>query len=216
MASQHAPGIASISFAFLTLFLIFCLSPSAFADPVIVDGNFLFNFTADFDTPLAFKGTIDSPIPINANRVVTNLLLPGLTNWEVILSLVLNDRSPLGVPDIVTVSGRAKHINDNPDDGQHTPADTFEFSATFSGGPPPGIALIPAAGGSGIIFHIPHFDLYSLNADLTLAPGDRNDIAAYSLQIEGMHISPEPNSLLLWGTAMAGVGLALWRRRRQN
>jgi MYXO-CTERM domain-containing protein len=42
------------------------------------------------------------------------------------------------------------------------------------------------------------------------------DAAGISLEVTA-HVVPEPTTLLLWGTTMAGLGLAArWRRRRQN
>jgi hypothetical protein len=38
----------------------------------------------------------------------------------------------------------------------------------------------------------------------------------WSTQITELDVVPEPTTLLLWGTSMAGLGLALWRRRRQS
>jgi hypothetical protein len=38
----------------------------------------------------------------------------------------------------------------------------------------------------------------------------------WSTQITELDVVPEPTTLLLWGTSMAGLGLTLWRRRRQS
>jgi hypothetical protein len=130
MVSPYKAGIVAVGL----VFLIASLSSAALAVPILVGPGVGVDFTPGFDTPLAFAGSIESSIPVGGSRVATNLLLGGLVNWEVILSLVINDRSPSGLPDIVAVSGRAKHINNMPDNGQHQNADVFEFSATFAGG----------------------------------------------------------------------------------
>ncbi len=169
------------------------------------------------DTPTTLAFTLAGGA-VNSSGAATppNQTVPGLANWQVSgLNIGIFDLSPGGQPDLVIVTGQAVHTNNMPDDGMHAAAGAFGFTATFTGGPPPGIAFVPIGGG-GQTDHSPHFDLYSLSADLARTPVNANDIASWNLEVRGEHVVPEPTTFLLWGTSMAGLGLARWRRRKQK
>ena len=200
----------------LLLVSIVGLSKEGLCDPIPIGGignNFGWDVTAD--TPLNLGGTLIGGPVIGNGATPPNLILPGLTNWKVTVTASVANMAP-GAPDIVQITGNAVHINNNPDDGEHQDALSFAFSASFAGGPPPGIALGPL-GGFGCAVHVPHQDCYTLSADLQRNAANPNSIALVSLAIRGQHIPqaiPEPSTLLVLAGALAGVSWFSWWRRR--
>ena len=78
-------------------------------------------------------------------------------------------------------------------------------NASFAAPAGPGFVQI---GGAASVAHTPHFDAYSLSYRNVFGGGTEST---------GHHVVPEPATLLLWGTTMAGLGLgARWRQRRRK
>lgn len=87
------------------------------------------------------------------------------------------------------------------------PATFLVPNANFAAPAGPGFVQI---GGAVAVAHTPHFDEYSLSYRNVFGGGTE-------FEFTGHHVVPEPTTLLLWGTTMAGLGLATrWRRRKQN
>jgi hypothetical protein len=59
-------------------------------------------------------------------------------------------------------------------------------------------------------------NLLATSVTTPLVFGFRNDPGFLHLDDVAVNPVPEPTTLLLFGTTMAGIGLARWRRRRQN
>jgi hypothetical protein len=110
--------------------------------------------------------------------------------------------------DTLAISGNARHLR-GPLGDPHGAGSTFDFSLAASGPLDQSMSFA----------HDTHRDDFSAMLNSTFdATG--NKITGYAFVLTGVHVPapiPEPTTLLLWGTTMAGLGLtARWRRRRQN
>ncbi len=79
-------------------------------------------------------------------------------------------------------------------------------NADFAAPAGPGFVQI---GGAVDVAHTPHFDEYALSYRNVVGGGTE-------FEFTGHHVVPEPTTLLLWGTAMAGFGVIRWRKRSQR
>jgi hypothetical protein len=86
------------------------------------------------------------------------------------------------------------------------PATFLVPNADFAAPAGPGFVQI---GGAVAVAHAPHFDEYSLSYRNVFGGGTE-------FEFTGHHVIPEPATLLLFGTTMAGLGLARWRQRRRR
>src|SRR4030095_10328709 len=128
-----------------------------------------------------------------------------------------------GASDTLVIAGNSKHLR-GPVGDPHGQGKVFTFN--FNTGPignlPPGLKNPPPQ--AIVHAHGNHRDEFQATLAFTTAarPNVANaaDILSYSFEVTGVHVPvaavPEPTTLLLWGTAITGLGFAARRRQRSQ
>lgn len=142
--------------------------------------------------------------------------------WLVNVNQLRETDGGAGVNDTLVISGNAQHLR-GPVGDPHGLGSTFAFS--FDTGPLNIGTLLPGPKSAPVqsmpFAHDGHRDEFQGTLAFTTAARTANvaDITSYSFAVTGVHVPepiPEPTTLLLWGTTMAGLGLtARWRQRRR-
>lgn len=165
---------------------------------------------AGADTPSTFVAEISGG-PVIAPFFQT-ARVQGTLDWDFVLQPISLFDSPNG--DNLAVTGSLRHVNNNPDDGEHARAEAFIFQVSFGFSAPPNplIALFPVGGG-GFTDHPPHSDMFALSGE-----GGRmgNQITSWSATVRGTHVQtpiPEPSTLVLLGGGVISWLCCAWRRR---
>jgi hypothetical protein len=164
---------------------------------------------AGVDTPTLFVAEISGG-PVVAPFFQT-APVQGTRDWDFVLQGISLFDGPNG--DNLSVTGSLRHVNNNPDDGEHARAEAFVFQVSFGfiAPPSPLIALFPVGGG-GFRDHLPHGDMFVLFGE-----GARtgNQITSWSATIRGTHEPtpiPEPSTLVLLGAGVVSFLCRAWRR----
>lgn len=176
------------------LFLFLSFSAVAYADPITL--------TQDFK-PLTGVATISSGAILVSSVGVESLLAQN-ANWTLSVNIKLVNDATLG--DMISLEGTMEHGNNNPDDGQHQNAAVFKFTVMIK----PEDKLFPPK--VFTVNHLPHLDRYTVTADIKRT---LNQIDSWKIEIKGEHTVPEPTSMFLLGTGLAGVAIKM-RKRLKN
>jgi hypothetical protein len=177
------------------LFLCLSFTAVAYADPITI--------TQDFK-PLTAVATISGGA-ILVSTVGVEAFVVQNANWTLSVDIKLVNDANLG--DMISIDGTMRHLNNLPDDGQHQNAAEFKFSITIK----PGDNEFPPKVFTGN--HLPHLDRDTVTADIKRTG---NQIDSWKIEIKGEHIAtPEPTSMFLLGTGLAGVALKV-RKRFKN
>lgn len=176
------------------LFLCLSFTAVAYADPITI--------TQDFK-PLTAVATISGGA-ILVSTVGVEAFVVQNANWTLSVDIKLVNDANLG--DMISLVGTMQHGNNNPDNGQHQNAAVFNFTVMIK----PGDNMFPPKVFTGN--HLPHLDHYILSADIKRTG---NQIDSWKIEIKGEHAVPEPTSMFLLGTGLAGVAIKM-RKRLKN
>jgi len=200
------------SVLFLSLYFLLLAS-----QPVFGGGITNFNWDPQIESYIldvnfgAVKGNANDP----QNNHIINV--GGL--WTVNITIVENPPTFLFGQASVTITGSTQHVvaPHNGDDPKGN-AQPIDFSFIAPATIPPNGLFTPS---SGPMFqshpHIDHFDEFSLDVIAHVSGTlTTRDIDDWELIMRGVHVAPEPSTLILVGTILALLGATAWRRQHRH
>lgn len=142
----------------------------------------------------------------------THMLVLTAGSWRVSINITEN----AGLTDVLSIEGMAQHLEGPHREGVNPGMFSFNLMVEADDFKPPdgfimGSHALPVV--FTIINHDQHFDVFrAMLSFTTLNVNGFDDIASYRLDVTGEHVIPEPATMLLLGTGLAGVAIKTRKR----